>query len=137
MIEPSDSKRKLIAVKIYFDRARMYLGYINFFILNLVLLNSIDNPFVIEFINKYKLVVIPILFVLYLLVLVFIGYLDTKLGLRQEELRNNASKNPVMQQLLSSVLDIQNKVTEMEKKANSEGNTMNTISKERTSSKKT
>lgn len=100
-------KKMLIAFKIYFDRARMYLGYINFFILNLVLINSFDNTTISNFISDYKYMVIPLLFIIYLVILIFIGYLDTKLGLRQEEMRNNALFNPYLQDLLQTVKDIQ------------------------------
>jgi len=37
--------------------------------------------------------------------------LDTRLGLRQEELRNNAVVNPIMQDLMRTVYDIQEKVS--------------------------
>lgn len=100
-------KKMLIAFKIYFDRARMYLGYINFFILNLVLINSFDNTTISNFISDYKYMVIPLLFIIYLVILIFIGYLDTKLGFRQEEMRNNALFNPYLQDLLQTVKDIQ------------------------------
>ncbi|MFY0601914.1 MAG: hypothetical protein JXR03_19725 [Cyclobacteriaceae bacterium] len=113
MQQPKKTKRKLIAIKIYFDRARMYLGYINFFMLNMVLINSFDNPVLAEYISRYKWLMIPVLFVVYLLILIFIGYLDTRLGLRQEEMRNNATTNPVMQDLLRTVKDIQKKVNEL------------------------
>ncbi len=103
-------RRKLISLKIYFDRARMYLGYINFFMLNLVLINSFDNPVLKTYITDFKWLIIPALFVVYLLLLIFIGYLDTRLGFRQEELRNNAAINPVMQDLLNTVHAIHDKV---------------------------
>lgn len=103
---PGQSKEKFIMLKIYFDRARMYLGYINFFILNLVLINSFNNPEIKIFIQEYKYFIVPILFVTYMAILILIGYLDTKLGLRQEELRNNAAINPVMQDLLKAVDEI-------------------------------
>lgn len=113
IMEKMKSKKKLVAFKIYFDRARMYLGYINFFMLNIVLINSFDNPTFEAYASKYKWLIIPLSFVLYSALLVFIGYLDTRLGVRQEEMRNNASTNPVMQDLLRTVKDIQKKVHEL------------------------
>ena len=109
-IQSDHPKRKIIALKIYFDRARMYLGYINFFILNLVLINSLDNPGIKEFIFEHKLLTLPLLFIAFLLLLIFIGYMDTKLGFRQEEMRNNASINPVMQDLVKTVNDIRDEI---------------------------
>lgn len=114
MTKSNNSKKKLITLKIYFDRARMYLGYINFFILNMVLIESIENASLKEYIAQYKWVLIPLLFFSYVSLLLLIGYLDHKMGLRQEELRNNAIKNPVMQDLISSIKDIQNKLIKIE-----------------------
>jgi hypothetical protein len=111
------NKKRLIAVKIYFDRARMYLGYINFFILNIVLINSIENEVLKSYINDYKLVIIPLLFIIYAITLIFIGYLDTKLGLRQEEMRNNTAVNPIMQDLIRKIDEIH---LEIAKKSNEE-----------------
>lgn len=103
-------KEKIIELKIYFDRARMYLGYINFFILNLVLINSFDNPDIKAFILDYKIFVMPALLIVYLVLLILIGYMDTKLGFRQEEMRNNALINPVMQDLIQTVNEIKHEV---------------------------
>ncbi|WP_020526734.1 hypothetical protein [Flexithrix dorotheae] len=119
MIKSDASKKRLIAIKIYFDRAKMYLGYINFFILNIVLINSIDNPAIKNYINDYKLILIPIIFVLYMAALIFIGYLDTKLGFRKEEMRNNAMMNPVLADLLHSVKKIEVNITELKNSQNS------------------
>lgn len=107
MAKENVSKKKIIALKIYFDRARMYLGYINFFLLNVVLINSFENPEYQQFVKEYQYFVIPVLFVIYALLLVFIGYLDTKLGFRSEEMRNNAMMNPVLTELLDTVKRIE------------------------------
>ena len=107
MVKEKVSKKKIIALKIYFDRARMYLGYINFFLLNVVLLNSFENPQYQQFVKEYQYFVIPVLFVIYALLLVFVGYLDTKLGFRSEEMRNNAMMNPVLTELLDTVKRIE------------------------------
>lgn len=103
-------KRWMINLKIYLDRARMYLGYINFFMLNLVLINSLDNPALKGFIEEHKWLLVPALFVVFTLLLIFIGYLDTRLGLRQEEMRNNSMNNPVLMDLVNSVNEIKREV---------------------------
>ena len=104
------SKKLIVLLKIYFDRARMYLGYINFFMLNLVLINSYEEGVIGNYLSEYKLIIIPLLILFYVLLLLLIGYLDTRLGLRQEEMRNNAAINPVMQELLRSINEIKGEV---------------------------
>jgi hypothetical protein len=104
-------KKGVINFKIYFDRARMYLGYINFFMLNVVLFNSSEGGKLASLVNENRILWIPVLFIFYLAILIFIGYLDTRLGLRQEELRNNAMNNPVIRELVDSIRIIKNEVS--------------------------
>jgi hypothetical protein len=104
-------KKGVINFKIYFDRARMYLGYINFFMLNVVLFNSSEGGKIANIVNENRILWIPLLFIFYTAVLIFIGYLDTRLGLRQEELRNNAMNNPVIRELVDSVRIIKKEVS--------------------------
>ncbi len=108
-------KKGIIRTKIYFDRARMYLGYINFFMLNIVLLNSSENGFLANIVNQNRIIWIPVLFVFYAAVLVFIGFLDTKLGFRQEEMRNNATHNPVLMEMIDSINEIKKEVKKDQK----------------------
>ena len=103
-------KKGIISTKIYFDRARMYLGYINFFMLNLVLLNSSDNGFIANMVNQNRILWIPVLFVFYAVILIFIGFLDTRLGFRQEEMRNNAIHNPILMEMIDSINEIKKEV---------------------------
>ncbi len=108
--ENTKVKKGIISTKIYFDRARMYLGYINFFMLNLVLLNSSEDGFIANMINQNRIIWIPILFIFYAAVLVFIGFLDTKLGFRQEEMRNNSMHNPILMDMVNSINEIREEV---------------------------
>lgn len=113
--EQKKVKRGLISFKIYFDRARMYLGYINFFMLNIVLINSSDSGFLTSIVNQNRIVWIPILFLFYIVVLVFIGFLDTRMGFRQEEMRNNAMHNPVLMKMVDSIEEIKREVKQNRK----------------------
>ena len=67
IIKSSVNKRSLIRWKIYFDRSRMY-----------------------------------------------IGYMDTKLGFREEELRNLSKSNPVMMEMLNELKEIKNKLNSLD-----------------------
>ena len=113
--ENTKVKKGIISTKIYFDRARMYLGYINFFMLNIVLLNSSENGFLANMLNQKRLVWIPVLVFFYAAVLGFIGFLDTKLGFRQEEMRNNATHNPVLMEMIDSINEIEKEVKKDQK----------------------
>lgn len=97
------SKRTLIRWKVYIDRARMYIGYIQFFMIGLVLLESYrDTKFGSLFFDNLLLSV-PILFVIFIGFSLILGRLDTVYGLREEELRNSAESNPVMRDILAKL----------------------------------
>jgi hypothetical protein len=112
----SVDKRSLIRWKIYFDRSRMYIGYIQFFLIGIVFLQSFkDEPWGM-FLYKYALVSIPVVLILFVALSLLLGYLDTKLGFREEELRNVSRSNPVMMEMLISLNDIREKLAALEQK---------------------
>jgi hypothetical protein len=109
------NKRSLIRWKVYFDRSRMYIGYLQFFLIGVVFIQSFkDQPWG-DLIFKYALISIPILFVLFIFVSLLIGYVDSKFGFREEELRNLSKSNPVMMEILESVKELKKEINELRK----------------------
>jgi len=110
------NKRSLIRWKIYFDRSRMYIGYIQFFLIGIVFLQSFkDKPWG-ELVFKYALISIPIALLLFVFLSLVLGYLDSKLGLREEELRNLSKSNPVMMDILNQLKEINEKIEQLDKR---------------------
>jgi hypothetical protein len=112
---PTLNKRSLIRWKIYFDRSRMYIGYIQFFLIGIVFLQSFKDKSWGEFIFKNALISIPIALVLFIILSLILGYLDSKLGLREEEFRNLSRSNPVMMEMLEQLKKINEKLESKEK----------------------
>ena len=110
------NRRSLIRWKIYFDRSRMYIGYIQFFLIGIVFLQSFKNQTWAEFLYQYAIISIPFLLILFVLLSLLLGYLDTKLGFREEELRNLSRSNPVMMEMLISLNEIKEKLSSLEEK---------------------
>jgi len=108
------NKKRLIWLKVYIDRARMYVGYINFLMLGFVFLHTLEKEKWVQVIFENPFITYPIIILSTLLIFVFIGFLDTKLGLRREELENISNANPVVRELLESVREIKEKVNEKE-----------------------
>ncbi|MFB6319664.1 hypothetical protein [Saccharicrinis sp. FJH54] len=106
------NQRNVVRWKIYIDRARMYIGYISFIMLGFVFLNSFQNDSIRTYLDQNKLWVYPVIMVLFVVVSLFLGRLDTKLGMRREEMRNQAAENPVTMEILNSLREIR----EMQKK---------------------
>ncbi len=118
--QPEINKRSIIRWKVYFDRSRMYIGYIQFFLIGIVFLKSFkDNPWG-EWIFRYAIVSIPVAFLLFVILSLVLGYFDSKLGLREEEQRNLSRSNPVMMEMLNQLKELNKKIEllEMEKNKN-------------------
>ena len=94
------NKRTFIRWKIYFDRSRMYIGYIQFFLIAYVFLKDFKGGHLGGLIFKYAIISIPIALILFVFLSLLLGYMDTKLGFREEELRNLSKSNPMMVEML-------------------------------------
>ncbi|MDF1550032.1 MAG: hypothetical protein P1P88_19560 [Bacteroidales bacterium] len=108
------NKRSLIRWKIYFDRSRMYIGYIQFFLIGFVFLQSFKNNAFGDWIFKYAIISIPIALILFVFLSLLLGYMDTKLGFREEELRNLSKSNPIMMEMLESLKENKEKIDTIE-----------------------
>ena len=113
------NKRTLIRWKVYIDRARMYIGYAQFLMILFVLLEAYKDTTIGELIFSNLLISMPILFVLFIISSLIIGRIDTVLGLREEELRNASTSNPVMRDLLTKVNELTDEIRELKKNQNS------------------
>jgi len=100
------NKKTFIRWKIYLDRARMYIGYINFIMLITIFINSIKDNAYGRLLVDYSFVSIPLLTLIFIGLSLLLGFLDTRLGVRSEEARNLAEHNPVQMEILKDMKDI-------------------------------
>lgn len=110
------NKRTLIRWKIYFDRSRMYIGYIQFFLIGIVFLQSFKDKAWGEIIFRNAVIAIPIALILFVLLSLVLGWLDTKLGLREEEMRNLSKSNPIMMEMLNELKELNKKLDQKNEK---------------------
>jgi hypothetical protein len=94
----------------------MYIGYLQFFLIGIVFLQSFRDEAWGQILFQYAFISIPIMLVLFVAVSVFLGYLETRWGVREEELRNLSNSNPVMMEMLVSLKDIREKLKALEQK---------------------
>lgn len=97
------NKKALIRWKVYLDRSKMYIGYINLFMMVTIFLGAIKNTGVGKFLIANVYVAIPILIILFIFFALLLGYWDSKLGIRSEEMRNLSSQNPVQMEMLQTL----------------------------------
>lgn len=103
-------KKKMIRWKVYFDRSRMYIGYLQFLLIIFVFIKSFDNNLFIDYVFKHSLVTLPVVLLLFILLSLVIGYIDSKLGLREEELRNFSKSNPVLMDIQKSLKELRDQI---------------------------
>jgi hypothetical protein len=99
-------KKALIRWKVYLDRSKMYIGYINLFMMVTIFLGAIKNTGVGEFLIANVYVTIPILIILFIFFALLLGYWDSKLGIRSEEMRNLSLQNPVQMEMLRTIREL-------------------------------
>ena len=96
----------------------MYIGYIQFFLIGIVFLKSFDkNPWG-EIIFKHAIISIPIVLIFFIFLSLLLGYLDSKLGFREEELRNLSKSNPIMMEILHSINELKDELELLKNKLN-------------------
>ncbi len=99
-------KKTLIRWKVYLDRSKMYIGYINLFMMVTIFLGAIKNVPIGKFLIANVYVAIPVLIILFIFFALLLGYWDSKLGIRSEEMRNLSSQNPVQMEMLNTIRDL-------------------------------
>ena len=109
------NRRTLIRWKIYIDRSRMYIGYIQFFLIAIVFMEKYQDTALGQKVFDYALISLPLAIILFILFSLLLGYLDSKLGFRQEELRNLTNSNPVMMDMLNQLKELNRKTELLEK----------------------
>lgn len=116
-------KKALIRWKVYLDRSKMYIGYINLFMMVTIFLGAIKNTMVGKFLIANVYIAIPVLIILFIFFALILGYWDSRLGIRSEEMRNLSLQNPVQMEMLQTMRELKennkllvNKIEELEKK---------------------
>lgn len=117
MAKIKTDRKTLIRWKIYIDRARMYVGYIQFLMIAFVLLEAYKDSNLGQLIFNNMLISVPIIFILFILLSLIVGRIDTILGLREEELRNSSTSNPVMREILKNMEEIKKELSDIKSKS--------------------
>lgn len=91
--------KTMVRWKTYFDRSRMYVGYIQFYAIGIIFLRSLPCK---QYLDSHALVMYPALTIGMTLLALIIGWLDAKI-IRNEEFGYLSEVNPMMQEILSEV----------------------------------
>ena len=73
-----------------------------------------------QLIFNNMLISVPIIFLVFILASLILGRIDTLLGLREEELRNSSTSNPVMREILKKLEETKKELQEIKSKLSEE-----------------
>ena len=92
-------RKRLARFKIYTDRARWYVGYVQLLLMVSIFLktNGIDIP----------LWAYPIMLLCIVFGFILFGFLEIKLGILKEEQNKYAEQNPMMVEILEEIKRLQ------------------------------
>lgn len=88
----------------------MYIGYVQFLMIIFVFIRSFgDNP-LSNFVFDRPLIAIPLILLIFVFFSLVLGYFDSKLGFREEEIRNHSRSNPVLMDIQRSIKELNDKI---------------------------
>ena len=99
-------KRTLIRWKVYLDRSKMYIGYVNLIMMVTIFIGAIKKTGVGKFLIDNIYIAIPVLVVVFIFCALLLGYWDSRLGIRSEEMRNLSAQNPVQMEMLQTIREL-------------------------------
>ena len=95
----------------------MYIGYINMVMMVVVFVNSIKSNKYGKILAENYLVAIPVMIVLFIFLSLLLGYFDSRMGIRKEELRNLSMANPVQKEILDTLRFLKDRSVSKEDKS--------------------
>lgn len=96
--------------KVNLDRSRVYFGYIQFFMIGVVLLKDYQHTIIGKWVFTHQFISMPLLILLTIFLSIFVGWVDKKLGLREAEASHINSYNPEVMQILKELEEIKKEV---------------------------
>ena len=92
--------------KVNLDRSRVYFGYIQFFMIGIVLLKDYQHTIIGKWVFTHQLISMPLLILLTIFLSIAVGWLDKRLKLRDYESTEVNNHNPEVMKILKTVEEI-------------------------------
>ncbi len=102
--------RKIAKWKIYFDRARTYVSYVQFMGTAYIVLKLLHNSPLKTWIFDHWYVSFPVIFVVFFGACMVIGWLESLLKIREYEQENVSATNPEWTRLMNDIKEIKAKL---------------------------
>jgi hypothetical protein len=93
----------------------MYIGYVQFLMIIFVFIRSLGDNRLSNFVFDSPLIAVPLILIVFVCCSLILGYLDSKLGFREEEIRNHSKSNPVLMDIQRSINELTEKVDQKAK----------------------
>jgi hypothetical protein len=95
--------RRLVRYKVYIDRSRMYISYIQFLATIFIVVKLLKNGWLKTWIFDNWYLSFPLMFFAFIGGCLFLGYLESMLKIRDLEQENYSKANPEWERLMKKI----------------------------------
>ena len=95
--------RRISKWKIWFDRSRQYVGYVQFMLLAYIAVKSLNNSPARTWVFDNWYISFPLIFIIFLSGCMVLGFIESILKIREYEQENYLATNPEWQKLLTKL----------------------------------
>ena len=96
--------------KVNLDRSRVYFGYLQFFMIGIVLLRDYKYTIIGEWVFTHQLISMPLLILFTIFLSVLVGWVDKVLGFREAEMTEINKRNVEVMQILQELEEIKKEI---------------------------
>lgn len=108
---------RLAKYKVYIDRSRMYIGYINFFMVAILFIDNRKETTFGRWFYEHSIWTFPLLMILFVFLSLLVGYIDRH-TIRSAEMKDISSLNPIHMETLETSRRILNIIEDERKNGN-------------------
>ena len=102
--------KRIIRIKVYFDRSRQYWGYVQTLMTVSIMLKVFENTGFGVWFWDHKKLTVPALLIVFVFMSIVVGYFDKRLNIREYEQGEINSTNPDIRKIHKSLQVIENKL---------------------------
>ena len=95
--------RRIAKWKIYFDRARLYISYVQFLLLAYIAIKQRNNSPLRTWVFDNWYISFPLIFIVFFSVCMVLGFIESLFKIREYEQENYAKTNPFFEDMMKKL----------------------------------
>ena len=104
--------KKIIRIKVYYDRGGNYFNYVKTLVLIAIAYKVFEDGTLGSWLNAHLVIIIPAIVIGYIFTRIVLGYYDKKYKIREYEIGEYNKTDPNLRQILRYLNDIKQKLND-------------------------